>query len=347
MSALERPPDRRGTRPRLPCRRRRASPTVLGPLPAPGTHASATTGGRGAGPADHPAPRSRPCRLPPARTRGSAATHGTAPTRARTEATAAASGAPGGERRRDPRSVMVPYSGDQRPPASPPTGRTSDRASAPAGGGRTGPSRRPLLLGGRRPGRGRHRCRRRRRPRRRWRRRPLGRPRPPRTGARDPGWRSDTPATEAPTTTAGAGRAVRADRLGRARRRPVPGQLPGRRLRPAARRRARVAARPLLPRHAAARDGRDQRPPDTSDWDVTDESASFVTKYTPASRGDATQMCALVAERRPQRPPRPRPAPATASPCRAVGSCGRRRGRVCGYRPPTWPDGPTNFASTR
>ena len=36
-------------------------------------------------------------------------------------------------------------------------------------------------------------------------------------------------------------------------------------------------------------------PPDTSDWDVTDESASFRTKYTPAGVGEATQMCSAVA----------------------------------------------------
>ena len=36
-------------------------------------------------------------------------------------------------------------------------------------------------------------------------------------------------------------------------------------------------------------------PPDTSDWDVTDESASFRTKYTPVGVGEATQMCSAVA----------------------------------------------------
>ena len=35
--------------------------------------------------------------------------------------------------------------------------------------------------------------------------------------------------------------------------------------------------------------------PDTADWDVTDESAAFLTKYSPAGRGDATQMCSAVA----------------------------------------------------
>jgi molecular chaperone DnaK len=35
--------------------------------------------------------------------------------------------------------------------------------------------------------------------------------------------------------------------------------------------------------------------PDTADWDVTDESAAFLTKYTPAGRGEATQMCSAVA----------------------------------------------------
>jgi molecular chaperone DnaK len=35
--------------------------------------------------------------------------------------------------------------------------------------------------------------------------------------------------------------------------------------------------------------------PDTADWDVTDASATFVTKYTPDGRGEATQMCSGVA----------------------------------------------------
>ena len=35
--------------------------------------------------------------------------------------------------------------------------------------------------------------------------------------------------------------------------------------------------------------------PDTADWDVTDESAAFLTKYSPAGRGEATQMCSAVA----------------------------------------------------
>jgi actin-like ATPase involved in cell morphogenesis len=35
--------------------------------------------------------------------------------------------------------------------------------------------------------------------------------------------------------------------------------------------------------------------PNAGDWDLTDESQSFLTKYTPATRGEATQMCSAVA----------------------------------------------------
>ena len=232
-----RPPSRRHPpRPPRPPRRR---PWRRRPTRRPRSHAPP-------GPRPAPKPRRPPLRPgPPATSTHRAARE--APGRRRSHPVQQRrdrprSAALGGTR--DPRSVMVPY--ERRPPAA-----RLGRSPARCCGRRrcTAEAWWPRRVAPR-GGRAERGARRRRRGGRGHPRHgggdddPARRGRPPPTPRRHDGRARDHGDHRPPTPD----RPVRGDRHGRVRRRPVPGELPGHRVR-AATRRTRFAARPLLPRH--------------------------------------------------------------------------------------------------
>ncbi len=252
--------------------------------------ATARAAGAPATPTPTSTPPAEPTAAPPTQDRGPTRVSADPPARAE----AARPGPAGTEPRRDPRSVMVPYGSDQLPPASPRPGRGAGNGDPPAGGPSSRSSRRPLLLavgalavvavavgavlalGGEDedPSGGGAAA--------------AGAESPESGEARD---------TTVPTTTeppAPTGPFVQIDSVevdgGQYRvNYQVIGYVPQLDGGPES---LHVHFFPdTQPPETAGTNG----PPDTSDWDVTDESATFLTKYTPADVGDATQMCSAVA----------------------------------------------------